>query len=63
MCVQRPIHVSTAITRTSWYRLMRPVKERSSLEAGIEVREEGEGGRQGLKKEREGGGGDGERER
>ena len=43
MCVQRPIHVSTAITRTSWYRLMRPVKERSSLEAGIEVREkEGE---------------------
>ena len=30
MCVQRPIHVSTAITRTSWYRLMRPVKERTN---------------------------------
>ncbi|XP_064398859.1 ras association domain-containing protein 5-like isoform X2 [Halichondria panicea] len=30
MCVQRPIHVSTAITRTSWYRLMRPVKERTT---------------------------------
>ena len=29
MHVQRPIHVSTAITRTSWYRLMRPVKERT----------------------------------
>ena len=29
MSVQRPIHVSTAITRTSWYRLMRPVKERT----------------------------------
>ena len=38
MCVQRPIHVSTAITRTSWYRLMRPVKERSNEEAGIEVK-------------------------
>ena len=37
MCVQRPIHVSTAITRTSWYRLMRPVKERSA-DAGLEVR-------------------------
>ena len=43
MCVQRPIHVSTAITRTSWYRLMRPVKERSSEEAGIEVRGRGKG--------------------
>ena len=29
MNVQRPIHVSTAITRTSWYQLMRPVKERT----------------------------------
>ena len=28
MNVQCPIHVSTAITRTSWYQLMRPVKER-----------------------------------
>jgi hypothetical protein len=36
MCVQRPIHVSTAITRTSWYRLMRPVKERSE-DAGLET--------------------------
>lgn len=44
MCVQRPIHVSTAITRTSWYRLMRPVKDRSSLETddhGFEVRARG----------------------
>ncbi|XP_064407242.1 uncharacterized protein LOC135352063 isoform X3 [Halichondria panicea] len=30
MCVQRPIHVSMAITRASWYRLMRPVKERTT---------------------------------
>ena len=29
MSVQSPIHVSTAITWTSWYRLMRPVKERT----------------------------------
>ena len=38
MCVQRPIHVSTAITRTSWYRLMRPVKERGKdMHDGFEV--------------------------
>jgi len=38
MCVQRPIHVSTAITRTSWYRLMRPVKERGNdMHDGFEV--------------------------
>ncbi len=29
MSIQRPIHVSTGVTRTSWYRLMRPVKEKS----------------------------------
>ena len=28
MSIQRPIHVSTGVTRTSWYRLMRPVKEK-----------------------------------
>ena len=60
MCVQRPIHVSTAITRTSWYRLMRPVKERSE-DAGLEVREGGREGRRekerekGREKRREGG--------
>lgn len=44
MSVQRPIHVSTAITRTSWYRLMRPVKERSLNDVdGYDVREGGEG--------------------
>ena len=40
MCIQRPIHVSTGVTRTSWYRLMRPVKERSidsGIDAGLEV--------------------------
>ena len=38
MCVQRPIHVSTAITRTSWYQLMRPVKERGNdMHDGFEV--------------------------
>ena len=41
MHVQRPIHVSTAITRTSWYRLMRPVKERTLNDVdGYEVRVE-----------------------
>lgn len=39
ICVQRPIHVSTAITRLSWYRLMKPVKERSEHEL-VEVRRE-----------------------
>lgn len=41
MCIQRPIHVSTGVTRTSWYRLMRPVKEKSidsGIDAGLEVR-------------------------
>ena len=40
MCIQRPIHVSTGVTRTSWYRLMRPVKERaidSGMDGGLEV--------------------------
>ena len=37
MCVQRPIHVSTGITRTSWYRLMRPVKEKNNSIDGFEV--------------------------
>lgn len=37
MCVQRPIHVSTAITRTSWYRLMRPVKEKNNSIDGFET--------------------------
>ena len=43
MCLQRLIHVSTAVTRASWYRYMRPVKERTTnsvdgMSDGFEVR-------------------------
>ena len=48
-CVQRPIRVSTAITHTSWYRLMRRPDQRE-----VQSRDKDRGERE-RKGEREGG--------